>query len=120
MPKQLLSGTIDEQCAALYAIAVQKMEQGSYTGAVHALREILKHRPEYPEAAALLGEAKRRQKETRTLLIWSMVGLAFFVGLGSYWNVRSDLYLMALGAAGMVVGYAVGNLINSYRRPKSA
>ncbi len=120
MPKQLLTGTLDEQCTALYAIAVQKMEQGSYTGAVHALREIVKHRPDYPGAVELLAEAKQRQGETRTRLIWSMMGLALFVGLGSYWNVPNDLYLLALGVVGVLVGYAVGNLINSYRRPKSA
>ncbi len=38
MPKQMLSGTLDEQCAFLYDLGRQKMEQGNYTGAIHAFR----------------------------------------------------------------------------------
>ena len=38
--KQTLIGTLDEQCEFLYDLALEKMDQGNYTGAAHALKEI--------------------------------------------------------------------------------
>ena len=37
MPKQKLTGTLDEQCEFLYGLAITKMAEGNYTGAKHAL-----------------------------------------------------------------------------------
>ncbi|HMN31708.1 MAG TPA: hypothetical protein PKE45_26400, partial [Caldilineaceae bacterium] len=54
MPKQLLTGTLEEQCEFLYTMAVEKMAQGNYTGAVHALKEVVKHAPDFRDAQALL------------------------------------------------------------------
>jgi uncharacterized membrane protein YoaK (UPF0700 family) len=116
MPKQTLSGTLDEQCEFLYNLAQEKMIQGNFTGAVHALKEIVKHNPDFPNAQPLLVAAKKRQAEQRFLLLAGFAGGAMGVGVGSALNLSNDLWLLAAGAVGLVVGYGLGNLINSFRR----
>ena len=54
MPKQLLTGSLEEQCQFLYSLALEKIQQGNYTGAVHALKEIVKYKPDFLDAADLL------------------------------------------------------------------
>jgi len=61
MPKQLLTGALEEQCDFLYALAQEKMSEGNYTGAYHALKEVVKHAPQREEAVALLAVAKQRK-----------------------------------------------------------
>lgn len=60
MPKQKLTGTLDEQCQFLYDAALTKMADGNYTGAKHALQEIVKYKPDFRDAAQLLEEADRK------------------------------------------------------------
>ena len=115
MPKQLLSGTLEEQCEFLYNLADEKIRQGNYTGAVHALREIVKHKPDYRDAAALLADVKRR-KSAQTRRLWGgFIGAALGVGVGTLLQVQNDLVLLALAAAGVLTGYRVGNWILSRR-----
>lgn len=116
MPKQTLSGTLDEQCETLFTLAQEKMTQGNFTGAVHALKEIVKHNPTYPDAKGLLVEAKKRQSEQRFLLLCGLGGAALGVGGASIANLPNDLWMLAAGAVGLVVGYGIGNLVNSFRR----
>jgi hypothetical protein len=116
MPRQRLTGTLDEQCDFLYGLAVEKMAQGNYTGAVHALGEIVKYKPDFRDSAALLEEARRRKAEQRWLLIAATAGLALFVAIGSFLGAPNDLALIVFAAVGMLVGYGVGNLLFSYRR----
>lgn len=116
MPKQTLSGTLEEQCDFLYNLAQEKMVQGNFTGAVHALKEIVKHNPTYPNAQALLTEAKKRQSEQRFLLLAGFAGAAIGVAIASVLDMPNDLWLFGAAAIGLVVGYGVGNLINSFRR----
>lgn len=66
MPKQTLTGTLEEQCEFLYQLAQEKMAQGNYTGAVHALQEVTKHAPTFRDAAALLREAKQKKSGAST------------------------------------------------------
>jgi hypothetical protein len=61
MPKQVLTGTLDEQCEFLYSLAQEKIGQGNYTGAVHVLKEIVKHKPDYRDAVAIAGRNKGAQ-----------------------------------------------------------
>lgn len=120
MPKQLLTGTLDEQCQVLYDLALEKMEQGNFTGAVHALKEIVKHNPDFRDAAPLLVLAKHR-KAQQSVLLWSaVVGAALFIGLGTLWNVPNDLLFWLLALVGAVAGYLVGNLIVSFGRQPHA
>ena len=119
MPKELLTGTLDEQCDFLYQLALEKMQQGNYTGATHALAEIVKHLPDYLDAAEMLQEAKRRKAEQRALLLWSSLGLAAGAAVGSMLGLPNDIYLLLFAVIGAVAGYGAGNLIGSYRRQLS-
>jgi len=117
MPKQLLTGTLEEQCDFLFEMAQEKMREGNFTGAYHALKEVVKYAPERKEAVALLALAKERKSEQSRLLLVSLVGAILFIGLGSFARLSNDLWLLALGFVGLLVGYGVGNLLNSLRRP---
>jgi hypothetical protein len=119
MTKQLLSGTLDEQCEFLYRLANEKMEQGNYTGAIHALDEIVTHAPDYKDAAELLALAKRRKSEHRNLLLWALLGLSIFVVLGSMLGLPNDLYLLIFAVVGALVGYGIGDLAGRYDRRSS-
>jgi hypothetical protein len=117
MPKQLLSGSLDEQCEFLYDLALGKMAQGNFTGAVHAFQEIVKHNPEFRDAAARLAEARARKAQQGQLL-WFVFGTAtLFVFLGTMLQVGNDLIFLALAAAGGLLGFLLGNLVQSLRRP---
>jgi hypothetical protein len=111
MPKKMLTGTLEEQCAFLYKLAQEKMEAGNFTGALHALKEIEKHAPDYPGSAELLAQAKSGKRE-QSLLIWcgfaGAIGLIFF---GTLWNVPNDLWFLGLALSGAVLGYLLGRAI---------
>jgi hypothetical protein len=119
MPKQLLTGTLDEQCEFLYKLAQEKMQQGNYTGAVHALKEIVKHNPEFRDAKAFLAEAKRHQAEQSQLLWFAFGGAAIFVFIGTLLQLGNDLFFIGLIAVGALLGFLVGNMVRSLRHPKN-
>jgi len=116
MPKETLTGSLDEQCDFLYTMAIEKMQQGNFTGAAHVLSEIVKHQPDFRDAQALLAEAKQRKAEQRWLLIISLIGLTGGVYIGSIRGAANDFWLLLYAGIGLLVGYAVGNLLNSLRR----
>jgi len=120
MPKQSLTGTLEEQCDFLFEMAQEKMREGNFTGAYHALKEVVKHAPDRTEAVALLALAKERKSEQARLLFLSLAGAVLFIGLGSVARLSGDLWLLGLGFAGLLVGYGVGNWLNSLRRPAEA
>ena len=60
MPKQKLTGSLEQQCEFLYGMAITKMAQGNYTGAKHALEEIVKYKPDFRDAQQLLEQVKAR------------------------------------------------------------
>ena len=117
MPKQLLTGTLDEQCQFLYDLALEKMQQGNYTGAIHALKEVVKHNPGFRDAGELLADAKRRKSEQSQLLWFAFGGAAIFVFIGTMFQVENDFLFLGLIAAGALVGFLVGNLVRRLRRP---
>lgn len=116
MPKQMLSGSLDEQCDFLYSLALDKMGQGNYTGAIHALQEIVKYAPAYRDAARLLDEARGRKAEHRLLIICSFAGGALMIGAGTLLRAGNDFWFLALALAGAGLGYLVGNGVNRWRR----
>ncbi|MEZ4713267.1 MAG: hypothetical protein R3A44_39130 [Caldilineaceae bacterium] len=116
MQKQQLSGTLEEQCDFLYRLAQEKMAEGNYTGASHALKEVVRHFPAFQDAAELLQIAQRRKTEQRRLLSFAIVGSVVFTGLGTWLQLANDLIFIVLIVVGAVVGYALGNLINSFRK----
>ncbi|MBI1296359.1 hypothetical protein GC175_15505 [bacterium] len=115
MPKQLLTGSLEKQCEFLYGLAQEKMQVGNYTGAVHALQEIVQHAPDYADAAELLAIAKRRKTDQRNRLFFSLLGAVIFVGIGSFSQIANDLWLFALAFLGLLVGYGTANLLSSLR-----
>lgn len=117
MPKQLLTGTLDEQCEFLYDLALEKMQQGNFTGAVHALKEVVKHNPGFRDANVVLAEAKRRKSEQSQLLWFVFGGAALFVFLGTVIQLGNDFLFLGLIAVGALLGFLVGNLVRSLRRP---
>lgn len=116
MAKQLLEGTLEEQCEFLYSLAQEKMAQGNFTGAVYALQEVTKHAPNYKGVQALLAEAKARKASQRRLLLGGILGAIVFVGIGTYSNIRNDFLLIGLALLGLVVGYGIANFLNSFRQ----
>jgi F0F1-type ATP synthase delta subunit len=116
MPKQLLTGTLDEQCEFLYNLAQEKMEQGNFTGAIHALKEVVKHNPGFRDAEAVLAEAKRRKAEQNQLLWFVFGGAVLFVLFGTIMQLANDLIFLALIAVGAVVGFLVGNTVRIFRQ----
>ena len=108
MAKQVLAGTLEEQCEFLYNMAQEKLAQENFTGAYHALKEVVKHSPNFRDAALLLAQAKQKKSRQSKLVILGFVGAALFVGIGTFWQVSNDLILLALALTGAVVGYRVG------------
>lgn len=120
MPKQLLSGTLEEQCEFLYSLAQQKMVQGNFTGAVHALQEIVKHAPDFRDAVHLLAEAKQRKRAQTQLLWFAFGGATVFIAIGTAREISNDLVFIGLALVGALLGFFVGNYVQSLRRPGSA
>src|SRR5678815_5563863 len=104
MPKQLLTGTLEEQCDFLYNMAVEKMAQGNYTGAVYALKEVVKHLPNFRDAQTLLAVAKSRKATQSRLLFAGLIGAALGIGVGTLLHLSNDLVFIALAVIGAVVG----------------
>ena len=114
--KKQLTGTLEEQCSFLYQLAQEKMASGNYTGAVYALKEIVKHQPDYGDAAQLLAAARQKKKKQTNRIMISLVGAALAVGIGSTSGLHNDLWLLILAFAGLLLGYGAANLIQSYAK----
>jgi len=117
--KQLLTGTLDEQCEFLYTMAIEKMEVGNYTGAVYALREVVAHNPGFKDATALLAFVEERKFDQTFLLAAAGIGAVLGVGLYSWLQPGNDLLLWVYGLGGLLGGYGIGNLIRSFQRSQS-
>lgn len=115
MPKQKLSGTLEQQCEFLYGLAITKMAQGNYAGAKHALEEIVKHKPDFRDAQQLLAEVSRKKSDQTFLVVMAIVGGAVGVAVGSLGQLGNDLVLLLLAAIGALLGYGAGNFIRSFR-----
>ena len=109
MPKETLTGTLEEQCEFLYSLAQEKMGQGNFTGAVHTLQEVAKHAPHYREVDRLLAEAKRQKSAQALLLVTAFIGAALFIGIGTWLKLPNDFLFLLLAVIGAVVGFGVGN-----------
>ncbi|HHY56546.1 MAG TPA: hypothetical protein GYA08_14050 [Chloroflexi bacterium] len=120
MPKQVLTGTLEEQCEFLYNLAAEKMAQGNYTGAVHVLKEIVKYKPDFRDAAALLAEAKARKSEQTFLLLMAAAGSVIAVAIGGAVGVPNDLIFLVILLVGALIGYGIGNFVQSFRQRRIA
>ncbi len=115
MPKQKLTGTLEQQCEFLYGLAITKMAEGNYTGAKHALAEIVKYKPDYRDAQQLLVQVSRKKSDQTFLVVMAFVGAAVAVAVGSLGQLGNDLLLLVLAGIGALLGYGLGNYIRSFR-----
>jgi predicted Zn-dependent protease len=115
MPKQKLTGTLEQQCEFLYGLAISKMAQGNYTGARHALAEIVKYKPDYRDAQQLLEEVSRKKSDQTFLVVMAIIGGLIGVAAGSLGQLGNDLVLLLLAGVGALLGYGAGNFIRSFR-----
>jgi hypothetical protein len=115
MPKQRLTGTLDQQCEFLYGLAITKMAEGNYTGAKHALQEIVKYKPDYRDAQQLLEQVSRKKSDQTFLIVMAFVGAAIGIAFGSLGQLGNDLVLLVLAGIGALLGYGAGNYIRSFR-----
>jgi predicted Zn-dependent protease len=115
MPKQKLTGTLEQQCEFLYGLAITKIAQGNYTGAKHALEEIVKHKPDFRDAQELLAEVSRKKSDQTFLVVMAILGAAVGVAVGSLGQMGNDLVLLLLAGVGALLGYGAGNFIRSFR-----
>lgn len=118
MRKEKLTGTLEEQCEFLYQIAQEKMADGNYSGAYHALKEILRHVPDYKEAPQLFAYVQQKKSEQRKLLFMGLLGAVLFVGIGTLIQVSNDLIFILMAIVGTVVGFVIGNLLLGQRSNK--
>lgn len=116
MPKQTLTGTLEEQCEFLYQLAQDKITQGNYTGAVHALQEIVKHVPNFRDAAGLLAVAKQKKAEQQRLLFSAIGGAALLIGLGTILQLANDWLFLLFAAIGALLGYSISNFFEIRKR----
>ena len=116
MPKQKLTGTLEEQCEFLYQLAQEKMVQGNYTGAVHALEEIVTHAPTFRDAAGLLQRAKQKKIEQRNLLFSALAGSALFIAAGTVLQLPNDWLFLLFAVSGAIVGFSIANFIELRKR----
>lgn len=111
--KQQLQGTIEEQCAFLYDLAQDKMKAGNFAGALYALKEVARHKPDYRDVQTLLPQLRQRKAEQRRLILIGLgSGIAFASGALAA-GVDNDLWVMACGLAGLVCGYGGYSLLKS-------
>jgi uncharacterized membrane protein AbrB (regulator of aidB expression) len=116
MPKQTLAGTLEEQCEFLYQLAQEKIAQGNYTGAVHALNEVVKHAPTFRDASALLAAAKKKKAEQRRLLFAALGGSFVFIAVGTFLQLPNDWAFLAFAVVGALIGFGVGNFFEMRKR----
>lgn len=119
MRKQSLTGTLEEQCEFLYNLALEKMAEGNFTGAAHAFKEVARHKPDYKNVRELLAEAQQRKASQRVLLFCGLGGAMLFIAIGTVYRLGNDLLFIGLALLGALVGYALGNVLQSVRRNRT-
>ncbi|MCS6842704.1 MAG: hypothetical protein NZ528_00030 [Caldilineales bacterium] len=105
--KTVLQGTVEEQAAQLYDMAVEAMRDGRYSLAYHYLKEIERALPGFRDVPALLAQAKAAKQEQRTLGWGAIVGGIAMIGLARSLGVDNELVLLALAALGLLIGFFV-------------
>ena len=91
------------------------MSQGNYTGAVHALAEIVAHAPTFRDATVLLEVAKQKKSEQRRLLFSALGGASLFIGMGTIFQLPNDWLFLLFAVVGALVGFGIANFIEIRR-----
>ena len=116
MQRQTLTGSLEEQCEFLYDMSIEKIGQGNFTGAAHLLKEIVKHKPDYRDAAELLVQVKEQKRYQFIRLMAAIAGACAFIGIGTATQVTNDFVFIGLILIGGLIGYIVGNIITNFQQ----
>lgn len=106
---------LDEKVEMAYQKAQEYLGKGSYARALKVLRQIERLRPGYKDLATLIPQAEEGRR-VQNFVQWVAIligSLAFLIGW--FLGVRNDLALLAIGAAGILVGIVVGNVLYAWR-----
>lgn len=106
---------LDEQLSQAYEKAEELLEKGSYSRALRLLQKIERLQPDYRDITNLIPQAEEG-KRLQTFVQWT-AGLVAVLSVVIGWllGVRNDLGLLALGAAGILAGIVVGNMLYAAR-----
>lgn len=107
MPKTILQGTLEEQAAQLYDMAVEAMGEGRYTAAHRYLLEIERALPGFRDVPELLAKAAYAKKEQRSLLLGSILGGIVMIILARVLGAQNELIFLGAGAIGLLAGFFV-------------
>ena len=105
MPKITLQGTLEEQAAQLYDMAVAAMQEGRYTGAYHYYQQIEQALPGFRDVRERMAEAKRAKQEQRSLLIGSLLGGSLLIAVARLLGNNNELIFLGAGVLGLLLGF---------------
>jgi hypothetical protein len=117
MPKQHLTGTLEQQLAAVYAIIEQRMAEGKYSGAVHYAKEIIKVDPNYRDIQHLFQQARQARRQQTLTLIASLLVAIVGVAIASAAGFDNDWQMLLAGFLGLLLGYLLAIIIFVRRSP---
>ena len=109
------AGLSDEQLPLAYEQALDHLHRGSFSRALRLLWQIEQAQPGYRETRKLISQAeegKRIQRFVQWVAV--LVGSVIFV-IGWLLGIRGDVWLLAWGAIGILLGIVVGNVLYAMR-----
>ncbi len=122
MPKQQLSGTLDEQLATLYEMAQQRLAEGKYSGAVHFAKQIIKADPNYRDIQEILRKAQRAKSEQTWTLVASLVMAMLAIAFARPLGFSKDWQMLILGFFGLLIGFLLTTALflrRSHQNPQT-
>jgi hypothetical protein len=108
-------GLSNEQLPLAYEQALDHLHRGNFNRALRLLRQIEQTQPDYRETKSLILQAEVGQHIQR-FVQWVAVSVGSLVFIiGWLLGVRGDMQLLAVGAAGILLGIIVGNVLYAVR-----
>lgn len=119
MARQQLQGTVEEQAAQLYDMAVEAMQEGRYSGAYRYFLEIERALPGFRDVPEQLKKARQARQEQRTLLMSSLLGAMLLIVLARVLGAQSELVFLGAGILGLALGFIVSFMLTGSRRKRA-
>ncbi len=107
MPRQELTGTLDEQLATVYDMVQERMAQGKYSGAVHYAKEIIKVDPNYQDIQELLHQAEQAKRKQRWTLLISLSGATIAIAIARGLGFAQDWQSLLFALIGLVLSFLI-------------
>ena len=102
-----LQGTVEEQAAQLYDMALEATEEGRYAAATRYLREIERAVPGFRDVPQRLAQADYSRREQRFLALGSMTGAILFIIAARLSGTDRELVFLGAAVLGLIVGVLV-------------